>query len=323
MEIALYDPARGYYRGAVARPGRAGDFLTAPEASPIFGRTIARFALAVHAALGAPGTFPIREHGAGTGALAAPLVAALLAAEGGPPAVRYLVDEVEPERVAAVRATVAAAAPTAGRGDRSSRTTGVRSTGSSSPTRSSMPCRPTGCVGRAGGLREVLVGIGPDGGLVDVEGEPSSPALAARLAAESIALDDGQRAEICLALDGWIERAAAGLGRGVLLLIDYGHPAADLYDPAPAGGRDARDVPRPPGRRRPVRRDRAAGHHRPCRRHGGRAGRRRGRARRRSDGDPGASSSPASAPASCSSPSRPVRAPASRRISRRARPSSG
>ena len=37
MEIALYDPARGYYRGAVARPGRAGDFLTAPEASPIFG----------------------------------------------------------------------------------------------------------------------------------------------------------------------------------------------------------------------------------------------------------------------------------------------
>ena len=38
-------------------------------------------------------------------------------------------------------------------------------------------------------------------------------------------------AEICLALDGWIERAAAGLGRGVLLLIDYGHPAADLYDP--------------------------------------------------------------------------------------------
>jgi len=45
MEIALYDAARGYYRGAVARPGRAGDFLTAPEASPIFGRTLARFAL--------------------------------------------------------------------------------------------------------------------------------------------------------------------------------------------------------------------------------------------------------------------------------------
>ena len=44
MEIALYDPARGYYRSPEARPGRAGDFLTAPEASPIFGRTVARFA---------------------------------------------------------------------------------------------------------------------------------------------------------------------------------------------------------------------------------------------------------------------------------------
>ena len=44
MEMALYDPARGYYRSPDARPGRAGDFLTAPEAHPIFGWTIARFA---------------------------------------------------------------------------------------------------------------------------------------------------------------------------------------------------------------------------------------------------------------------------------------
>jgi SAM-dependent MidA family methyltransferase len=51
------------------------------------------------------------------------------------------------------------------------------------------------------------------------------------LAIESIELADGQRAEICLTVDDWIERAASGLGRGVLLLIDYGHPAAELYDP--------------------------------------------------------------------------------------------
>ena len=44
-------------------------------------------------------------------------------------------------------------------------------------------------------------------------------------------LADGQRAEICLALDAWIAAAAAGLGRGVLLLIDYGYPATELYDP--------------------------------------------------------------------------------------------
>ena len=41
MELALYDPEGGYYRGAEPRPGRSGDFLTAPEAHPIFGRAVA------------------------------------------------------------------------------------------------------------------------------------------------------------------------------------------------------------------------------------------------------------------------------------------
>ena len=31
MELALYDPDGGYYRSAEARPGRGGDFITAPE----------------------------------------------------------------------------------------------------------------------------------------------------------------------------------------------------------------------------------------------------------------------------------------------------
>src|SRR4029079_10689932 len=97
MEIALYDPTSGYYRSAQARPGREGDFLTAPEPHSIFGRAIARFAAAVHAAIGSPPAFAIREYGAGEGALAAPLVAALLdPVEPPPPApllLPYLVDE--------------------------------------------------------------------------------------------------------------------------------------------------------------------------------------------------------------------------------------
>ncbi len=64
-----------------------------------------------------------------------------------------------------------------------------------------------------------------------MEIEPSTPALAGRLATEAIELVDGQTAEICLALDDWIADAAAGLARGLLVLIDYGAPAADLYDP--------------------------------------------------------------------------------------------
>jgi len=110
----------------------------------------------------------------------------------------------------------------------------VRSTDWRSRTRSSTPCRPIASwrvLAGDGDLREILVGLGPDGGLIDVEAAPTTLALAARLAAGSIALEDGQRAEICLAVDDWVERAAAGLGRGVLLLIDYGYPAPELYDP--------------------------------------------------------------------------------------------
>ena len=44
-------------------------------------------------------------------------------------------------------------------------------------------------------------------------------------------LGDGQRAEVCLAADAWVGGAAEGLARGVLLLIDYGYPAVELYDP--------------------------------------------------------------------------------------------
>ncbi len=226
MEITLYDPARGYYRGAVARPGRGGDFLTAPEASPIFGRTIARFGRAVHAALGAPGTLTIREHGAGTGALAAPLVETLLEADGGPVSIDYLVDEVEPARVEAVGLALAGLAGVQVERDHGRPVDGLIV---ANEVLDALPTHRV--IRRASELREVHVGVTADDQLADIEIEPSSPALAARLAAESIVLADGQYAEICLALDDWVANAAGGIRRGVLLLIDYGHPAADLYDP--------------------------------------------------------------------------------------------
>jgi len=234
MEIALYDPTSGYYRSAQARPGREGDFLTAPEAHSIFGRAIARFAAAVHAAIGSPPAFAIREYGAGEGALAAPLVDALLdpvdPPSPAPVLLRYLVDEVEPRRVAAVRSRIAALGPgAAGRvvvePDDGTAIDGL------AIANEVLDALPTARVVQRGDrLREVRVGLGADDGLVDVEAE-SPPELAARLAADSVTLADGQRGEVCLEVDRWIERAASGLRRGVLLVIDYGHPAAELYDP--------------------------------------------------------------------------------------------
>ncbi len=83
---------------------------------------------------------------------------------------------------------------------------------------------------RGDALVEVSVGLDGDS-FAEVETATSTPDLAVRLAAERIELVDGQTAEVCLALDGWIAGAAATLRRGLLLCIDYGAPAVELYDP--------------------------------------------------------------------------------------------
>ena len=67
MELALYTPGLGYYSGGATKFGAAGDFVTAPEISPLFGRTLARACVPWLETYGKT----IVEFGAGTGQLAA------------------------------------------------------------------------------------------------------------------------------------------------------------------------------------------------------------------------------------------------------------
>lgn len=228
MELALYHPELGYYATGRRGPGRDADFLTAPESHPIFGWAVARQLGEVWERLGRPARFTVREHGAGTGALAAGIVEGLQRA-GSPllAALRYRVEERATSRKGQVEdrlSTIDAA--------------GILEPDDGSPI--------TGAVlanevldalpfhrleGRTGGaVAELLVGLDATGELATVAGSPSTPALRARLDAEGVRLAPGQRAEVCLAVDGWVAAAAAGLERGLLLLLDYGHPATALYD---------------------------------------------------------------------------------------------
>lgn len=240
MELALYDPDAGYYtRSAVATeaaaqgPGRGGDFLTAPESHPIFGEAVAAHLEAVWDALDRPSRFVVREHGAGTGALAAGILGGLRRSEsplGG--AIRYQPIEAAPARLEALRRRLAAEG-----------LDGPLEPPSDQPqagvilANELLDALPVHRVeGGAGGqLLERFVDVAPDGApdgsLHEITAAPSTPAIASRLAAEGITLRQGQVAEVCLALDGWVEGAAATLERGELLLIDYGHPATALYAP--------------------------------------------------------------------------------------------
>ncbi len=70
MELSLYLPGFGYYTAGSRKFGDAGDFITAPELSSLFGRTLAR-QLAEVMEQSAP---QILELGAGSGKLAADIL---------------------------------------------------------------------------------------------------------------------------------------------------------------------------------------------------------------------------------------------------------
>jgi len=224
MELALYDPERGYYRSADARPGREGDFLTAPETHPIFGRLVARQLDEIWRLLGEPHPFVVREHGAGAGALADAILNGLVADSSRLlTAIRYQPVEVDDRRVEALTARVGSSG-FAGVVDRPAG--GIVGVVVANEVLDALPVHRV--EGRDGRLIETYVGLDGDR-FVDVGGPPSTPELEGRLKGERVELADGQRGEISLAVDTWVADAAAALERGVMLLVDYGHEARDLY----------------------------------------------------------------------------------------------
>lgn len=73
MELALYAPGMGYYCGGAAKFGGTGDFVTAPEISPLFGKTVAQQGAQVLECMG-ENSNNILEFGAGSGKLALDLL---------------------------------------------------------------------------------------------------------------------------------------------------------------------------------------------------------------------------------------------------------
>ena len=233
MEIALYDPDRGYYRSSTARPDRSGDFLTAPETHPIFGATVARRLAAAWTELGRPDPFVVREYGAGSGTLAVTILAGLRSDDSAlADALLFDPVEVNIHRRAEFAARLAAV------GGR------LRPTGADEPfsgvvlANEFLDALPVHRVEQRGGrLQERFVDWDDGAGtLTERAAEPSTAGLAERLDLDGVTLVEGQVAEVCLALDPWLAEVDACLKRGLILILDYGHRAAALYDPARIGG---------------------------------------------------------------------------------------
>ncbi|MGZ5097467.1 MAG: class I SAM-dependent methyltransferase [Usitatibacter sp.] len=101
MDLALYAPGLGYYTAGSRKFGSEGDFVTAPEISPMFAKCLAMQACQVLEKAGGD----ILELGPGSGLLAADLYGELKA-QGKAPA-RYRLLEVSPDLRERQRALIA------------------------------------------------------------------------------------------------------------------------------------------------------------------------------------------------------------------------
>ncbi len=106
MDAALYAPGLGYYSAGSAKFGVAGDFVTAPELSPLFARSLASQFADLRRA---HGLAQVLELGGGSGRFAADALVELARLDAVPD--RYFLLEVSADLRARQRATLEALAP--------------------------------------------------------------------------------------------------------------------------------------------------------------------------------------------------------------------
>ncbi len=235
LELALYAPGLGYYAGPSAKIGPAGDFVTAPEVSPLFSRCVARQCAEVLEHLGHG---EVLELGAGTGALAADLLATL--EELGRLPAQYSILEVSGDLAARQAETLGRRVPhLAGRVRWLDRWP-QRSIAGLVLANEVLDAVPFHRVRReAAGFVELYVTVA-NGRLAWQPGPPASDDVARALAGlESelgAALPVGYATEVAPERDAWVRSVADVLGRGLALVVDYGFPRREYYHPQRADG---------------------------------------------------------------------------------------
>jgi SAM-dependent MidA family methyltransferase len=234
MSLALYAPGLGYYSGGAHKFGAAGDFVTGPEMTPLFGQTLARTIAPLLAA-----SHPIlTEAGAGTGKLAADLLQALEAMNALPE--RYNILELSAELAARQRAHLVSTVP-----HLLDRVTWLQTLPEQLDGvvigNEVLDAMPVELVHWQNGQGQRLgVSLETTGGGIKFiqTPRPADPELAARVSelAAKYNWPDDYTTEIPEAGPAWITTLAQKLTQGALLLIDYGFPRHEFYHHERTGG---------------------------------------------------------------------------------------
>ena len=208
MEMALYHPNLGFFASDRLRSEKAGDFLTSPEVSRLFGETLAVYVIRERERVGEP--FQLVEVGAGSGSLLRPLLANV--------DVDAMAVEASPAARAALRGVLPDASIRAGLPER------IRGVILANELIDNLPMALGQRVGNA--WRERWVGR-DDHGLIFVDANPR-PEVEAWLEAYAGPVGDGGWVEVQLAATAWLADALARLEQGSVVLIDYGDTSENL-----------------------------------------------------------------------------------------------
>jgi len=224
MQLALYTPQLGYYAAGARKFGdfaSGGDFVTAPEISPLFAQALAHQVAQLFEQVPAR----IVEFGAGSGVLA-----------------RDLMTELERQNVALESYSIVEVSPDL-IGRQQARLQGLSVNWIGAPPNAFegvmlanevLDVMPTKLFVKRGGVTVERGVVNRSGSGFAFEDRPAGDELSVAVAwieAEHGGLPEGYASEVNLTAEGWMRSSGQWLARGALLVIDYGFPQREYYHP--------------------------------------------------------------------------------------------
>ena len=238
MQLALYAPGLGYYSAGAVKLGAGGDFITAAESSTLYADCLAEQCAEILSRIGGGS---ILELGAGSGALAAEILASLERAECLPD--RYLVLEVSADLRARQRETIRRRTPHLEPRvvwlDRPPERA-IRGVVLASEVLDALPAALFRIADADGHSRIESLDVIRAGDGFALAPCPASAEL--QRAVVEIERDLGEplppgfMSECRPMLGPWMDAVARALERGLLLVVDYGLPRREYYAADRSGG---------------------------------------------------------------------------------------
>lgn len=228
MQQALYAPQAGYYASSAPKLGREGDFITAPELTPLFGYALANQCMDILANLNQAS---ILEFGAGTGRLCVDILTALAHHNALPS--HYFILEVSGGLKAIQQRTINEQIPHLA--ERVHWVTAWPETFSgvmlANEVLDAMPVHRF--LYDQNKLWESYICVNEQGELQETWQPMEKGALSQYIEQSILPLNLPQPycSEVNWLARGWINQIAASLKQGALIAIDYGFPRHEYYHP--------------------------------------------------------------------------------------------